>query len=34
MIAALKDALAAVSATQDEMTKLFQVDNDLEDSVE
>jgi hypothetical protein len=33
MIAALKDALEAVSRTQDEMMRLFQSDNDLDDSL-
>lgn len=34
MIAALKDALEAVSRTQDEMARLFQADNDMEDGLE
>jgi len=33
MIAALKDALEAVSRTQDEMARLFQADNDFDDQL-
>jgi len=33
MIDALREALAAVSRTQDEMARLFQADNDMEDGL-
>jgi len=34
MIASLREALTAIQRTQDEMVKLFQADNDLEDDIE
>ena len=33
-IAALREALEAVSRTQDEMARLFQADHDAEDTIE